>query len=470
MILSLDEAHHFLDRLLDEGSAFAQLKCFRIKKKRNLTWQNGRLKTREFVSEEKWILRILHSGVWGVLVGDSFQDLLNSHQQIASMVYELSKKMKPETVSVKDIMVSKPIRQLSQKSHEPDIMPTEDELALLVQNLESICPSGTLIAYEDMRVEFNYWDSEHTRGENEYYNAQLNLTRYDAEHAQPVGDLACHFSQNVEGPVSILQTNWLDKVRTWIEIQKQESFKGPAPEDMKWILTPTAFAKLIYATLGPTLCLERPEPFHEAMNPGVLIGTTITSKCLTLITSPNIVTTKPFLDQGGVPAKRVVLIENGEIKSFILDRLSAHHLRRSLPIDMEKVLAGSSRTTNTNYRTRPDLQYMEAIPGDSIEKLWPQSHLHVHDVDVTRLNSLGDYFHVSIPNALVSKYDGLHRRHVRKLDFNICREELWMSLHAIDSQTEQVFLPVDGRFVQAEKFSTFLLPHAVFNGLPCTWS
>lgn len=470
MIITLDEAHQLLDRQLDGGAAFAQLKCFKIKIRRSYHWSEGRLVASEIDHDEIWVLRSFHTGAWGVIVTNSFAELQKTHQRVSHLASEISMRINPESLSVKDLMVSKPIRQLSHKTIESSCLPELSDISLLIDQLENVNPKNTDFNYQDARVEFNYWDSEHTRGESEYLNADLKVTHFDQEYNCPTGEMTCHSSQNCNESFDLQQLPWAEEIRQWTNIQGQEEFKGLPPEDMEWIFSHKSFAKLIHATLGPTLCLEKPEPFYDKMNPGSLIGQKLSHECLTILSSPNIITSKSFLDQEGVPARRIVLIENGELKNFIFTRLSAFHLSRSLPIDKQKVLAGSARTMSSNYSARPDLQYIEVLPGDVDSVDLSQSHLYIPDLEVTKLNSAGDAFQISIPNSLVSKYGGLHKRHIGKMSIHISRDELWEKLESLGDGCEKVFLPAGEKFLEIEKYTLFQVPMAKFKGFKCTLS
>lgn len=468
-MIDLDHIHSILNKQLDDGASFAQLKFYNVLSERNINWQSGRsakIKSRPY---ENWTLSTLNRGIWSIQTVHSFSEIERHCHKAIEMTNQISKSTHFKK-SQRDVMISKPIRQVVLKHDEDFNAPSLEEVLLQMELMQKLFDEPITFNYYDSMIEYHYWDSEHTRGGSQYLNMNLNL--HQASKDDEVPDFHCdfHHTATPQKPFEFKDLQWQRDTKRLARTTKDPAFRGPTPEDMCWILSARAFAKLIQGTLGPTLCLEKPDPFNESMNPASLMETQIAPECLSIFTSPELFSSQTLLDEEGVPARKLLLVDKGILKNFLLTRFSAHHLSRSLPIHKEKILAGSARACSFNHFHHPSLRYIEVSPGQSMEKDFRLSHLFIPDLNVDHISASGDVFVISAQNCLVNKFGGLHRRHVPRLRFNIDRNSLWDGLLGLGQEQQLVYLPPNSEIKNKEAFGNFLLPMAKFRGMPCSWS
>lgn len=467
--INLDDVHLFLNRQLDEGAGFAQLKCHAIKSRRDYSWSKGKLNNSFQSSKQVWVLRSFYLGTWGTYVANSFDELKESASLATNLAKEINQS-RSKNSGVKDIMVSKPIRQLRDRSDSLFQLPGAQEILLLLKEIEAISPHNINLDFSDNLVDFYYWDSEHTRGLKQYYNSSLTCrVKQDQNQNYPL-NLSLYATSNCEQPFSFKNLNWKNEVNHFRSTLDYDQHKGSSPKEMKWIFSSRAFAQLIYATLGPTICLERPDPFIEQMNPANLDDTQICSENFSMYSNPSLFSEKSFLDEEGVPVRKIPLIEKGVLKQLLMTRLSAFHLSRSLSVHKEKILAGSSRSSIADNAIKPDLQYVEVSSGEEILEYMKDAHVWIGDIKVQKVHTHGLTFRITAYNNVIVKYGGLHKRYLRKLSFLTTRNELWSKLITVGNERDTVHLKQAKHFYSKEAYSTFLVPPAVFEGVSCSWN
>ena len=468
-MIDLDHIHNLLNKQLDDGASFSQIKCYDILSERHIDWQQGRgakIKSRPY---QIWTLGTLNRGNWSIQTVHSFSELERHSSKAIRLTNQLSKSTHVKR-SHKEVMISKPIRQVILQKDENLTPPPLEEVLLQMELMQKYFDDSLLFKYSDSSIIYYYWDSEHTRGGSQYLNMNLNLHQASKDADAPDFDCSLYHTSTPKKPWDFKEIQWQRDAKRLARTTKEPAFRGPDLQDMHWILSARAFAKLIQGTLGPTLCLEKPDPFNESMNPASLIETQITPKCLTLFSSPELFVQQTLLDEEGVPARKLMLIEKGVLKNFILTRFSAHHLSRSLPIHKEKILAGSARSNSNNHFHHAELRYIEVAPDQSLEKDFRLSHLYIPDLDIDQVTASGDSYVISAQNCLVNKFGGLHRRHVPRLRFNIDRKSLWSNLLGLGQEQQMVNLSSLANSKNHEAFGNFLLTMAKFRGMPCSWS
>ncbi|MBF0197162.1 MAG: hypothetical protein HQL32_05610 [Planctomycetes bacterium] len=470
MNISLDDIHELLDRQMDDGASFARIRCVQLTHRRKFIYQKSRVESRFSENEELWTLDTLHGGTWGALSSGSFEELKQTFARSAYLANELSVKSNINPRSSHEVMLPKPIRQVTASKEKDNVAAETQDLLLLIDQMDRVSPGNINIKLRDDHIKMYYWDTEHTRGVNEFTNIHADLSYYPKEANCPFAWRSFHYTQRADSSLDLDALNWRDQTANWIQNMECESFRGPAADDLPWVFSPRAFAQLIYGTLRKTLCLERPDPFCDAMNPASIDGEPITAPGLTLVSSPALYSSSSFLDQEGVPAKRVVLLEDGVLQNLVLSRISAFHLSRSLPVHKEKVLAGSSRSRIEGHSLHPDLMYIEVLPGDFDLEEVNKGYIYIDELDVEELDLTGEKFLIRSRNALATKYGGLHKRHINELRFYVNRESLWSHFEGCTEYQEKVYLPHERNFLPNDPYSIFLVPSAKFKGFPCTWS
>jgi predicted Zn-dependent protease len=468
--LNLDDVHEIMNRQLDEGATFAQLKCHHIKSRRNFTWHSGKLISSFKMNKQVWVLRSFNNGAWGVIVSNSFNEIKETAGRSARLARDIANRMGASSKVINDIMVSKPIRQLRALSSKEFIYPENEEVLLFLRESENIGPANSRYQYLDSLIDFHYWDSEHTRGVKEYFNVSLDMNHFNESNDHSISNLSLCSTHNTDIPFNYSNLNWQPELQLLGDTLKQESFRGPSPEDMPWVFSPKAFAQLLYHTLGPTICLERPDPFIDSLNPASIDGSAISSEKLTVHSSPNIFSDKPFLDQEGIPAKKMCLINKGIFQNLLLTRQSAFHLNRSLSIHKKKILAGSSRSSIHDNSIKPDLQFIEIEVGDGIEEYEKKGHVYIPHLEIHKVHTHGNTFSLTAKNCLVTKYGGLHKRHLQRMHLIINRDDLWHRLLAVGNNSQTVHIKQNKQFYSQETYSTFQTPGAVFKGAQCSWN
>lgn len=470
-MISLDKVHQLLDRQLDDGAAFSQIRCHVVKSQRHFLWESGRISEWYEKQSERWVLRTLHSGAWGVIVAHSFDELQETLARSSHLAKEMARRINPSSIAVKEIMMSKPIRQLRKNPVENDFsQPTYEEVSLWLKQIEKEGFGLQNLNLKDEWVEFFYWDTEHSRGIKEYYNLSLKVLHMNQENGNGEGKRNFYHTHAAESQLDLQSLAILPDLKVWKESVGHESFRGPSLHEVPWVLSQRAFAQLIYYTLGATLCLERPDPFLEAMNPASLDEKKVSSECLNIIFNPTHFSSISSLDQEGVPLKRIQLIEKGVLKNFVLTRRSAFHLSRSLSIHKEKVLSGGGRASEDNQAIRPDIKYIEVPKGESLYSEKKEGHVYVTDLQVIKHIPARDMFYIQANDSYISKYNGLHKRTIKSIGLYITRDELWSKLEKVGDHQCKVSLCPDDKFQEHEEHSCFLVPEAKFKGFVCTWN
>ncbi len=468
--LNLDDVHEIMNRQLDEGATFSQLKCHHIKSRRNFTWHSGKLKSSFKMNKQVWVLRSFNDGAWGVIVSNSFNEIKETAGRSSRLARDIANRMGASSKVINDIMVSKPIRQLRPFNSKEFIYPENEGVQLFLRECENNGPINSRYEYLDSLIDFYYWDSEHTRGVKEYFNVSLQVNHFNENNEHSISDLNLCSTHNTDIPFNYSNLGWDGELQLLDQTLKQESFRGPSPEDMPWIFSPKAFAQLLYHTLGPTLCLERPDPFIESLNPASIDGSTISTDKLTVHSSPNIFSDKPFLDQEGIPAKKICLIDKGVFQNLLLTRQTAFHLNRSLSIHKEKILAGSSRSSIYDNTIKPDLQFIEVEEGDCLDDYTKKGHVYIPNLEIEKIHTHGNTFSLTAKNCLVTKFGGLHKRHLNRMHLIINRDDLWHRLLAIGNESAKVHVHQKEQFYSQETYSSFKVPSAVFKGAQCSWN
>jgi len=468
-MIELDRIHLLLNKQLDEGASFAQIKCYSVLFQRQLKWSHGRSSRLLARPYQSWTLCTLNRGIWSIQNVHNFLELERYGTRSIQLSNELSQSSY-FSKSHKDLMISKPIRQVLFQEDPNFQPPPPEEVLLQMEQIQKVFEDALHFNYRDQLIQYHYWDSEHTRGGTQYINIALNLHQTTNQPDVPAFNIDLHHTATPQQPLEFKELQWHRDVKRFARAINEPIFRGPSPEDMLWIFSARAFAKLIQGTLGPTLCLEKPDPFNENMNPASLIETQLTSSVLTLYSSPELFGDKTLLDEEGVPARRLLLIDKGILRNFVLTRFSAHHLSRSLPIHKEKILAGSARSNSYNHFHHADLRHIEISPGQTLEKDFRLSHLYIPDVEIDQINASGESFTITAKNCLVNKFGGMHKRHVPRLRLNVDRQTLWTNLLGCGQEQKLIYLPSLSSTKHQESLGCFLAPMAKFRGLPCTWS
>ncbi|MBF0244041.1 MAG: hypothetical protein HQL31_02045 [Planctomycetes bacterium] len=471
MTLSLDEAQEILNSCTDEGADFCQLRLLRSEAQRNYGWEEGRITFTNEGEAETWLLRSFCGGYWGSLLLGNAQEIkarANVSVQLAKQAASMMHGPNPSANSEK--LAAKAIRQRLAGNASEAELPEVKDLSLLVGRICDHLQGQIRFKYQDAKMHSYYWDSDHSRDIYSFAKASLLVQDISRQDKGAIRGIKCFHYQSLENPFDPGALEWPTEVRDWYNRVCCESFKGPSPEDLPWIFSPRAFAHLIHYTLGPTLCIERPDPFHSGMNPAELDGCELAPPCLSITSSPGIVGSSSPLDAEGVPAAHLELVQKGKIVNFVLSRQSSHVLSRSLSLSREIHLAGSSRILHQNCTVHPYLKHIEVGLGANLSAAHGESHLYIHDIGVKYLDPVKDRFVITAFDSLVSKYGGLHLRHIPRLDIVVTRDHLWSLLEGVGNAASTVNIPQDREVVFQEVPSAYRVPEAVFKGMPCTWS
>jgi predicted Zn-dependent protease len=468
MIPNLDEIHKVLEEQLDHGATFSSIRCKSLVRERSLKWNDKKVHLNDRHHYNSWILQTLHSGTWTACSFPDFESLKINQSQSEKMIKEASV-ISGYPNHAKDTLHPKAVRQIRHPDFEGEALPTAEKCLVEIKHVSDFFDHPINAHYRDRLIKSHYWDSEHSRGASEYVNQDLTI-HYSGQKQDHQIQLHHVYALPLNKEENSLQEfHWGKDLRRWAKTLSEESFNGPSPEDFCWIFSNRAFAQLIQGTLAPTLCLQRPDPFLDSMNPASLNDTAITSPYLTLSSQPSLFCESSFLDEEGVPARQLPLIEDGLLKNFIMTRSSANHLSRSLPVHKEKICAGSSRVSSFDLQFYPDLKHIRVETGASLEKDFRLSHLFINDIQVFPLDDIEQTFLIIANNVLVNKFGGMHKRHIRRLRFLVTREQLWTKLLGVGQDSLLVSLPTPHATYE-EPYSLFSVPMAKFRGCPCTWS
>ncbi len=462
----LSDIHNFLDRLVDKGVSFVSLRHHCTRQRRQWTHIKSKRELETLGSREKWSLHGIVKGSRFFLQYEDFDSLKEGCLRKLPFLLEF-KSLKIFKGHGNENLHPKPVRQLREKPVEHSALPPLEDLELQLLRLDENHLLN--VRYQDGHYAVQYWDSEHTRGALEFVNQKLSLEQNQHQQTAQL-NLYHGYSLNPNQEQGEWHDpHWQKDIRRWTRLLGEETFCGPSPEDFCWIFSPRAFAQLIQATLGPTLCSERPHPFDESMNPASLIDKQNFPECLSLHSTPSLFKDGAFLDDEGVVSRPLPLIVSGKLNNFLMSRSSAYQLSRSLPVHRELTLSGCSRLNGKDGRIAPDLRQISVDPGEPMEKDFRLSHLFIQQVNVEPLDDLNNSFLISAHNVLVNKFGGQHRRLIPQLQCCINRDELWSKCLGLGQETVRVHLP--GKWQQrGEPFSVFQVPMAKFRGLPCSWS
>ena len=469
MIPSLGEVHHVLEKQLDEGATFASIRCKSVLRERSLKWTDDKVHLNDRHHYDSWLLETLHSGTWSACSFPNFESLVNHQPQSIQMIKE-SETIHGYPNHAKDILHSKAIRQITHPEYQGESLPAVEKLMMEMRRVSEFFQHPISANYRDRLIRSQYWDSEHSRGGSEYVNQDLTIHhcgKMGEDHELQLNNV--YSLPLVKDNLSLQEFFWGKDLKRWAKTLSEESFSGPSPEDFCWIFSNRAFAQLIQGTLGPTLCLQRPDPFLESMNPASINETVIASSCLNLASQPSLFCDSIFIDEEGVPARHMPLVEAGVLKNFVMTRSSAHQLSRNLPVNKEKICAGSTRVASFDLQFYPDLKHIVVQGGSSLEKDFRLSHLYINDLQVFPLDDIEQSFLIIAKNVLVNKFGGQHRRHIGRLRFLVTREMLWSNLLGLGQDAHVVSLPSVNATYE-EPYSLFQVPMAKFRGCPCTWS
>lgn len=467
-MIALEEIRELLDRQLDQRAVFSHILRFTILRKRTLRWRDSKLQRSSFHSEDLWALRALHGGVWSLSMAPSFEALKVNSQLPFEMAQHINRRDTP--TATHSIMVSKPIRHLAYPQPENDVMPPIEDIQLMVERLLGNQIEPFSANYVDQLYRYCYWDTEGSHGTRHLIGASFDTALFRSTSFIPIGNLDCHHIQNADSPLDLKNLSWASDVDRWRQHLRNEEYQGSNIEGLPWIFTPRAFAVLIKRTLEPTLCLDRPDPFNPNTNPATLENQAIAPPCLNLISDPSILSENSFMDDDGVPARKVTLIEKGVLKNFLFSRLSAFHLSRSLSLLNEKVLAGSSIFNSSNGSIRPKLSHIEVPPRQSLSSVLDESYLRLNDLEIVAVNAPRDKFIITARHSLVSKYGGLHRRHLPRLSFEVSRNQLWSQLEQVGDKSETVSVSHGTPCLPTSACAVFRVPMAQFKGFACRLS
>lgn len=462
--VSREDIQAILEEQIDDGASFSSIRRKTTLVHREGLWSSHQTHIEREESFSFWTLSSLFQGTWMSATASSLEGLRKSHDHLLEIVKDILD-YKGIPVSKQQALAPKPVRQVRIGSQDDSVLPTDEQLGEALQEWRHLFPQPQSFHYQDRLIQSQYWDSEHTLGETAFINAELNVSVVEKEHTEERRFFHC---AQTDQPLSLHDLPWTKELRRWGRTLSQDSFHGPSLEDFCWILSSRAFAQLIQGSLGPTLCLQRPDPFCETMNPASLDEQQITPECLTLSNSPHLFT-ENGIDEEGVRMRSIPLIEKGVLKHFLMTRSSAQLLHRSLPVHKKVSLPGCARLDADNHQIFPDMRCIEVSPGESLEKDLRLSHVFIGELEVTPLGGARDRFMIRAKNALVNKFGGQHRRHIPSFSFVTTRQELWSRLQTVGLDSNMVTLP-SHRAVYEEPMSFFNVPMARFSGFPCSWN
>lgn len=467
MTPDLKDIHHLFEHLIDEGATYASIQAKIYIKSRHITWGAHKHQEKHLEPFQHWTLRVLTAGHWGVVSAPSFS-ILQKQQHMALEMAKESSLITGLSKSSPEVLHPKPVRQMrAQAIGGQQLQPTED-LLVDIKRISDVFQSSIRSDHRDTHIHSLFWDSEHARGSTEFINRSLKIILQEEDKTE--NDILLHHVTALPQKESEQQSShlWQKEIKRWANTLEQMPYSGPSPEDFCWIFSHRATAQLVQHTLGPTLCLQRPDPFLDAMNPSSLNDSKITPDILTIYSQPSLFQESSFLDAEGVPVRQLPLIESGAISNFVLTRSSAHHLGRSLPVNKEKYLAGSARHSIEHQSSYPDLKAIDIQTGESLEKDFRLSHLYINDLDISPLDGGHHHFLITAKNVLVNKFSGMHRRHIRRLQFQVTRDQLWQQLLGLGQDSLSISLPPSQKTI-GEPYSIFNSPMAKFRGFPCIW-
>ena len=466
MIPELKEILHLFEKLVDEGASYVTMQAKVYKTNRRITWRLDHHEEEMLFPHEYWTLRVLCAGHWGVVTAPSFEELQGMTHSALAMAQSLGQLM-GYSKNTQDILDPKPIRQMRfEPSKDHELQNTED-LLLEIKKISELFEHPIRSEHREQQIQSYFWDSEHSRGASEYINQSLTII----QQAEQKIESDIHLHNVLALPLKEDDHHgqlWHKELKRWANTLSLDSYSGPSPEDFCWIFSHRAFAQLVQQTLGPTLCLQRPDPFVENMNPSSLNGTAIGPEFLTIFSQPSLFKESSFLDEEGVPVRQLPLVESGVLSNFVMTRSSSHQLSRSLPVHKEKYLAGSARISAKNNMSYPDLKYTEVSTGESLGKDFRLSHLYINDIEIKSLDGSKFEYLITAKNVLVNKFSGMHKRHIRRLQFYVSRDQLWGQLLGVGRDALTVSLPAP-HAKRGEAYSVFSTPMAKFRGFPCIW-
>ena len=460
--VSREEIQSILDRQIDDGASFASIRQKKTLVHREGVWSGHQTHIDREESFTFWTLSSLFRGTWMSASASSLDGLKQSHDHLLEVVKDILD-YKGIPTSTQHALAPKPVRQVRDGGHQSDVLPTDEALGEALQEWRHIFPNPQKIQYQDRLIQSQYWDSEHTLGESSFINAELKLSVQQGELLEERRLFHCSPAKT---PFSLQELPWTKDLKRWSRTLSEDVFSGPSPEDFCWILSNRAFAQLIQGSLGPTLCLQRPDPFCESMNPASLDEESIAPECLNIFNAPQLYS-ENGVDEEGVRMRSIPLIEKGVLKHFLMTRSSAQLLHRSLPVHKKVSLPGCARLDEENHQIFPDMRSIEVSPGESLEKDLRLSHVFISDLEVTPLGGARDQFMIRVHNALVNKFGGQHRRHLPSFSFVVNRKELWSQLQGVGLEPSLITLP-SARAVYEEPMSFFKVPMARFSGFPCS--
>ncbi len=470
---SLDRIKGILDRMVDAGSRYVQVLHWDVLNDRLIQWKDGHYHWSKNSHDGIWAIRALYTRFWYVQRSRGFAELDLEVPRMIKMMQDTDKNINGwGATQAKEVMVSKPVRHSYYEfNKEPASRLSQDkEVESWIGEIGDFLPRAANLAYKDKQIKFACWDTDNAQSTREYVRAEMKvLSPRGAKEPALMNFRRYHFEEREE-KMNPAKLNWQEEVRRWCKDGELESFKGASPEQLNWLYTPHAFAKLIQSTLGPLLCQERPEPFQTAMNPASMEGKALTPACFSLSSSPSLVSDKPFVDHEGVPARRLKLVDAGILQEFLLTRSSASHLGRSLSIRNPKQLGGSSLLYWQDGDLHPEMLHLEVEGGQGLSDASQKAHVLIKDLEVSSANSNGNAFLISVKNSVVMKFGGLHQRQLPLMTFWVDRDTLWQRLVSLGAESELVALPVPGERDGLEPLALFKVPYAEFLGAPCRWS
>jgi hypothetical protein len=466
MLPDLKDVHHFFDKLIDEGAQYASIHTKFFKDNRNLSWSTGRHQLESHFPSERWLLRVLSSGHWGVVEAPNFSELQSKGQKAIKMA-KCSNSFLGFNKTNQEVLDPKPIRQMRFQPSSDSGLQDLDDLLLEIRRIAELFDDPIAANHHEEHVLSYFWDSEHSRGGCEYINSQMTIIEHGCHDIE--SEIRLHHVQNINAKDDDRHGHlWHKELKRWANTLSLDAYVGPSPQDFCWIFSHRAFAQLLQKTLGPTLCLQRPDPFNEHMNPSNLNECKLAPELLTVYSQPSLFMDGSFLDEEGVPVRQLPLIESGVMSNFIMSRSSAYHLSRSLPVHKEKYLSGSSRICGKRMLCVPDLKYAEVSTGESLGKDFRLSHLFINDLNITAIDGSNYNFLITANNVLVNKFSGMHKRHIRQLQFQVNRDLLWEQLLGVGQEAIPISLPpLVG--LEGEAYSIYASPMAKFRGFPCVW-
>lgn len=461
----LDTIQNLIRHQIDSGASFASIRGKRVLRNRRCQWSSGLFSEDVQKEREIWTISAMIEGTWAVSTATSF-DLLQERQDEALQSTQQMLRYPHLPFRGKDALFPKAIRQIRHSSSTDGPLPKREELRTALHDWSQIYPAGTQLGYEDRHIEALYWDSEHTRGEVEFIKAEMDV---ELEREDSRQRLRLYHCEPVRSSLDLGSLPWTKDGKRWLRTLNEGKYTGPPPEDFPWIFSHRAFAQLVQGTLGPTLCLQRPDPFCADMNPASLDGTKIAPDILNINYQPTLFSDTVHLDEEGVPTRSLPLVSNGVLENFLMTRISSQYLSRSLPVNKNIVLVGCARIDTTGHQIFPDMRAIDVQPMDKLEKDLRLSHFYISDLEVTPINGSRDHYLVHVHHGLVNKFGGQHRRHIDSLRFTVTRNQLWANLSGLGAEQQRVVLPCRNA-IHEEPYSFFNVPMAKFSGFPCSWN